>query len=408
MTPSQTPTERVLFLDNIRYLMVLSVIVFHASIAYSTIVPWWFVVDSSQNQLMDLFILILDNFQLPVLFFISGYFVLPSLRKKSASTFITSKLRRLGIPLIVLGLFYSPVMPYIRHVLNTPEPMSYLSYWMFQIQSISDFSIARLYDYKTGIIYANHFSHWHLWFISLLLAFLLITAAVYYTLKKLFPAIVRPENGSVAQPQSNGKILMVIFGFGTLLAVISAVVNINFYSWEWMRIGSFLSFQPSRIPVYSGIFIMGMYAYHRQWFNTPLPGHYFLWFILAGILTSAMIVCLAMMGANKSMIQPVPSAAAGFIRVFLVISWIFAFMNFANTRWNSQGTVGRQFSLCSYELYLIHMPIVVLLQYAMMPVTASAFVKFGIVAVVSVGMTFAIARLFLTAFPKWSSARLFT
>ncbi|MGD0178059.1 MAG: hypothetical protein ABSC50_14670 [Candidatus Bathyarchaeia archaeon] len=38
---------RIFFLDNIRYLMILFVVVYHSVAAYATVVPWWFYHDAS-------------------------------------------------------------------------------------------------------------------------------------------------------------------------------------------------------------------------------------------------------------------------------------------------------------------------------------------------------------------------
>ena len=169
MEKIHTYPGRHLFMDNLRYLMVIFVVIFHAAISYCNIVPWWSVVDSSKSKLFDIFILVLNSFQMPVLFFISGYFVLPVIRKQGSAAFAISKLKKLGIPLILLGLFYTPVIPYIRHVVNTLEPLSYFSYWSLLMKSLSDFSFVYFSDLETGKAYADFFSQHHLWFISLLL-----------------------------------------------------------------------------------------------------------------------------------------------------------------------------------------------------------------------------------------------
>lgn len=403
MTNSQTSPERTIFLDNIRYLMVIFVLIFHASMSYVTIVPWWCVVDSNNHKLIDIFILVLDTFQLPVLFFISGYFVLQSLRKQTTTDFIVSKLRKLGIPLVILSLFYTPVLTYIRHLIKSPEPTSYFSYWLTQMKTLSDFTVGPKTAANT-----DYLSPWHLWFISILLTFMLTTAVIYHIKNKRFSHRTGDDfiNPPPVEPQSKRKILMMYGVFGILMAFCAAIVNLNFIDWEWFRFSGLFLFQPTRIPVFSGVFIMGIYAHHRSWFHSPLPGHYIFWFILAGILSFAFLICMVLMSSNPAIIQPPLAVATAVIRVFLVLSWIFAFMNFGATRWNSQGPVGKQLTFCSYEIYLIHLPIVVLLQYAMMPVNLSAFIKFGLVAVMSIVITVALARLLVTKLYRLSTAGL--
>ena len=95
-----TSQNRLVFLDNLRYFIVLLVVILHVSISYANVgAPWWYVVDANKHAFFDILIIVLDSFIMPVLFFIAGYFALNSIRQKTLDAFIVSKLKRLGIPL---------------------------------------------------------------------------------------------------------------------------------------------------------------------------------------------------------------------------------------------------------------------------------------------------------------------
>jgi peptidoglycan/LPS O-acetylase OafA/YrhL len=390
--------------------MVIFVVIFHASLSYSSFVPWWSVVDSNKSEWVDIFIIVLNSFQLPVLFFISGYFVLPGLRKQGSVVFIVSKLKRLGIPLLLLGLFYTPVMSYIRHVVNRPDPLSYFSYWLLQMQSLSDFSVVHFPDRASAKPYVDSLTQWHLWFISMLLVFFLIAAVAYRIKQVMFPPgpEIRPEDQRSVIPQGRGKILAMLGVFGVAIFCPTAVCNLYFFDWEWARFGCVLSFQPTRLPVYAGVFVMGIYAHERGWLLKPLPGKIWMWLIMASLFSFALLVAMILIGADPTTIQPKLSSAIAVIRAFLVLFWICAFMNIGITRWNTQGPMGKLLTRCSYDIYLIHMPIVILLQYAIWSFNAPALVKFGIVATLSLGITIILTKLLVTPFPRWSVAGLFS
>jgi hypothetical protein len=74
---------RVAFLDNLRYLMVVFVLVYHSFGAYATVAPHWVVHDTSSFA-ADIIRELFDVFMMPVLFFVAGYFALASLEKKGA------------------------------------------------------------------------------------------------------------------------------------------------------------------------------------------------------------------------------------------------------------------------------------------------------------------------------------
>ena len=73
--------NRIGYFDNIRYLMVLLVVVFHSACGYSNNTQWW-AVDDANSTFFDYLLSVLGVFLMPTLFFIAGYFALPSLQQK--------------------------------------------------------------------------------------------------------------------------------------------------------------------------------------------------------------------------------------------------------------------------------------------------------------------------------------
>ena len=78
----KTSTDRLFFFDNIRYLTVMLVVVLHSACGYSNYMPHWLVNDAN-SIFFDYLLVILGVFLMPVLFFIAGYFTLPSLQKRA-------------------------------------------------------------------------------------------------------------------------------------------------------------------------------------------------------------------------------------------------------------------------------------------------------------------------------------
>ena len=69
-------STRVAFLDNLRYLMVVLVVVHHSVAAYAIVAPHWIVHDTNTFA-ADIIRELFDVFMMPVLFFVAGYFALP-------------------------------------------------------------------------------------------------------------------------------------------------------------------------------------------------------------------------------------------------------------------------------------------------------------------------------------------
>ena len=64
--------DRLIFFDNIRYLMVLLVVVLHSAGAYSNHTSWWTVNDTN-SIFFDYLLGVLDVFLMPTHFFIAGF-----------------------------------------------------------------------------------------------------------------------------------------------------------------------------------------------------------------------------------------------------------------------------------------------------------------------------------------------
>jgi glucan biosynthesis protein C len=82
--------NRILFFDNLRYLMVLLVLIFHSSASYSEMVAFWPLHEMNTSHLLDIIVILLDVFMMIILFFIAGYFALPSLQKKGGWRFLVA------------------------------------------------------------------------------------------------------------------------------------------------------------------------------------------------------------------------------------------------------------------------------------------------------------------------------
>ena len=90
--PHANPSRRLYFLDNLRAAVILLVIVFHIALGYmAPPLAWWYVVDSQTSAAFIPFIVTVDVFIMPVMFWIAGYFTLPVLQRSLAD--IQSRLR---------------------------------------------------------------------------------------------------------------------------------------------------------------------------------------------------------------------------------------------------------------------------------------------------------------------------
>jgi fucose 4-O-acetylase-like acetyltransferase len=86
--------NRIYFLDNLRTFMIFLVVLYHAGGVYESSGIWasfWLVDDPSTNHLAGILNIIIDIFAMPTVFFISGFFMPLSMKKKKGWAFLKSR-----------------------------------------------------------------------------------------------------------------------------------------------------------------------------------------------------------------------------------------------------------------------------------------------------------------------------
>ena len=230
-------SNRLYFLDNLRAFVIILVIVLHGSMTYMAFAPtWWYVVDPQTSEVFTQLVLLLDVPIMPILFFLAGYFALPSLQKRGTWLFLKEKFVHIGLPWIFGALVLAPLITYMTYV-SRHISMSFLQFWA------TDF---------WGPMYQQAVY----WFLGILMCLFLGLGFVYSRSDRL-----RLSTRRISLPTRK---LFVIFG--TVMTVAFIAINLFFNIDNWSHI-YVLVFQPVRVPLYIGYFILGLYAERRGWFT---------------------------------------------------------------------------------------------------------------------------------------------
>jgi len=103
------PSKRLYFLDNLRAFVIMLVIVLHASITYMAYAPvWWYVLNPQNSLFFTMLVLLIDVPIMQIMFFISGYFAMPSLQKRGSASFLKDKCIHIGIPWVLVPCYWRP------------------------------------------------------------------------------------------------------------------------------------------------------------------------------------------------------------------------------------------------------------------------------------------------------------
>lgn len=109
------PTSRQAYLDWLRIMAIIGVLVFHSAMAFVSEWEWHIKNKETSNLLME-FNFWLSRFRMPLLFFISGTVCYFMLRKKTGLSFVGLRFKRLFIPLLVGMLVIVPPQVYMERL----------------------------------------------------------------------------------------------------------------------------------------------------------------------------------------------------------------------------------------------------------------------------------------------------
>jgi peptidoglycan/LPS O-acetylase OafA/YrhL len=336
---------RLYFFDVVRNVTLLAVILFHAVGSYSTVTPHWHNHDGS-SVVADVLREVVDAFIMPVFFFISGYFGLASLQRKGVKSFLKGRLRRIGLPWLIAVFVFIPLAEY--NGLTTKS--RFVTYWLE-------------YVYQTGTpravsISSEGPSQMHFWFLSLLLFFLCALCLFYRGSQALHSSAPRaPERRSIRRA-------LLLTGALTSAGHFVSLLFIPFSGWAGIDL--LLLFQSTCLFTQAFYFALGAYVYTANWFaDGKPPGSLAAWsaalvLLLGGFLLCAQDVYAAPTVSHK--LAPVLLLAFACTRSFLCLAILVVLVSSALRYGNRPFPFNQKLAAHSYNVYLVHLTLVVILQ----------------------------------------------
>jgi len=378
--------HRLACLDNLRYLMVLGVITFHSTSAY--VGEAYFVVDPNPGQITRFLNGFLISFIMGVLFFVAGYFVIPSLERKGVAGFIWSKVTRLLIPFLLGVAFVAPINTYIAYAAQQfrgLESPGYWDFWLTYMATIPDFPTARLGGDAFSAYMQFHYHHF--WFVAQLSA-LCVAFALLWSLKRRLLGDRAALIGTEAR--SNAEVSLAALVCAGLLVLTDSAGGLLSAIPGARPVLTVLGTSPWQLPWAALLFGMGIYAYRKRWYlNGTYPGHLIGW----GLLW--LVILLSDQLGIRMWWRPLTVV----VYIALLSGLTFRFMN-------HQSRFSQSLTANSYAMFIIHYPIVVLLQYLLLDLGAPAALKFLICAALAILTTWTISNFVIRPFPRAASAGL--
>jgi glucan biosynthesis protein C len=362
------PQQRIYYLDNLKILLAAIVILLHAGQPYGPGGDWFIpqppVIPVENLIVIGFFFAVASSFFMGLFFFISAYFVPGSYDRKGARLFLRDRSIRLGIPLLVLLL---TVLPILSYIFSSPPGTTF-----------TDFYLHRTF-FTTGNPYLLSFGY--LWFVVVLIVF-----ALLYTIWRRVGITVPP----IAFPRQSTLLLSAV-----ALGLISFVVRIWFPQNEWVL---FHSIEPAHLPLYLFLLGAGILAYRNRWLERIPPSFDRLWRIVVVVGILLLPVGILLDGETHgglSTMALISSMWEAFVGIGMCIVLIVLFKD----RLNTAGPLRKVLAENVLPVYLIHLPLVLTLQWLLIPVEIPSLGKFFIVGILGIFLCFAISQFLVRRIP---------
>ncbi|OPA73859.1 hypothetical protein BVG16_25805 [Paenibacillus selenitireducens] len=340
-----TVKDRINFMDNLKVFLIMLVVSHHAGQPYGGSNGWWyFTTDDSPG--LGSFFAVNAAFFMSLFFLISAYFVPASLEKKGLGCFLRERTIRLGIPLII-GFFL--LIPFSWPVINFG----------------------------------------HLWFLQHLLIYVIIFALVQsYLLKP------RHSRQYVYKPFPS---FYVIFLFTVFVALVTFIIRIWYPIDHWIGFIWIIQTEFAHVPQYICFFIIGLVGAKNNWIVRIPKVIGILWtiigFVLASVAYSGWVTSFQPGGLNFGSLQY--SFIESFLCMGMSIGLIFLFQRIGK----KSNALLRILSLNAFTVYIIHVPVVVILQYLVESIPVSAYFRFILVTGLGISVSFSISHFLIRKIP---------
>jgi surface polysaccharide O-acyltransferase-like enzyme len=362
--------NRLLYIDNLRILLITLVITVHLAVTYGGEGGWFYEegrADTLTSVVLTVHNATAQSFFMGLLFFISAYLTVGSYDRKGPTAFLRDRSLRLGVPLLVYEFVIHPFQAY---------PL--IKAGVLDVDgSFSEF----LVRYYTSF----HIGSGPLWFVETLLIFALV-----YTAVRVLRPHASPTRSNLARLPGPKFLLALASGLG----VLSFIVRLRLpMGWGFGPLNLQLPF----FVQYIAMLAIGVIAYRGDWL-ARLPRAAGWWCL--GVAAFLSVVVLPATFVLGGALQGNVSALMGgwHWQAFAYAMWeqttglamMVGLLVLFRERFNRQGRVAKEASAGSYTAYIIHAPVLILFTLAVRDVRIYPLLKFALVALVTVPMTFAL------------------
>jgi hypothetical protein len=229
---SLIPANRITYLDTLRIVLTILVIVHHVGQAYGPTGGYWPVQETARAAILGSFFTVNRSFFMSLFFMISGYFMVSGYQRNGFAGFLRNRLVRLGVPVLVFAALMLP---------------------------------ARIFLFGEHITrWGDYFNSGHFWYLENVLLFSVVYALWRKVRESPRKNAARPDQ----EAQRPAPRLLVTFAALPFVAVMCGIVRIWSPIDRWTNLLGFFRVAFADLPRDLAFFIFGAMAFRRGWFES--------------------------------------------------------------------------------------------------------------------------------------------
>jgi glucans biosynthesis protein C len=366
-----TSHSRLYYLDNLRAILMIAGVFFHAALAYSPMVhSLWLTADKVNVPWVDYLCNFLHTFRMPIFFVVAGFFAALLVERRGVGAMLKNRCRRILLPFVVfVPLVLLGIMFPVGWALDNIQNLSPLLQFIKKMKDLSD---------------APKFppSSVHLWFLYYLMFFYVLI----WVARLLVPA--RLKTKLLALNPTVALLVLPLFllpGLSMVTVPYGAPESFIPQLWAFAYFGLFFAY---------GYLLFGAYGLVDK-FQTTWP-----WLVAASVMLFVPFQML--MPKQITFEYQVPDWSTRIV-MMLCLAYISVFMSIAGLAFAKQVLDVRHGAMrfladASYWIYIAHLPLLFAIQYWLLDQPFGLGYKYA----VSVGATLFICVVSYVLFVRWT------